>query len=61
MTTDVGYDDKKWMPILPANKKDRWPAAEEKDNYRFARDKMEADVIDPFQDAGENLRAFKTP
>ena len=48
VTADVAYDDKKWMPILPARHKDRWPDAENKNNYKFDRDKMEMDVIDPF-------------
>ena len=60
-TPDVLFDNKKWMPILPAVRKDRWPGPEEKYNYQFDREHIDKQVFDPFQDAGDLLREFQTP
>ena len=60
-TTDVQYESKRWVPILPAKTANRWPDKEDKYNYMYDKEKVEADIFEPFMDAGEVMRDYKKP
>lgn len=47
-TPDVLFDHNKWMPLLPAVRRDRWPGPEEKYQYQFDREQLDKQVFDPF-------------